>query len=104
MQIHLIVIHTKNPKGLSAFYAHIVMSFEYHRHGNSAWHYATEMGGTVFEIYLLLKSQEKPDKSLRLGFTVENLDETLTKLREWDVEVIKEPTESECQYASSSKT
>ena len=98
MQIHLIVIRTENPKELSAFYTRIGMSFEYHRHGNGAWHYAAEMGGTVFEIYPLLKSQEKPDKSLRLGFTVGNLDETLTSLREQDVEIIKEPTESEWGY------
>lgn len=98
MQIDLIVIRTENPKELSEFYKQIGMDFEYHQHGKGTWHYSTEIGKTVFEIYPLMKNQEKPDKSLRLGFTIENLDEVIEKLRRENVKIIREPKESEWGY------
>ena len=98
MKINLIVIRTDKPKELSGFYELIGMNFEYHQHGKGTWHYSTEIGETVFEIYPLMKNQESPDKSLRLGFSVSNLDETINKLRKKNVEIVREPKESEWGY------
>ena len=98
MQINLIVIRTKIPKELSEFYEQIGMKFEYHQHGEGTWHYSTEIGETVFEIYPLMKNQERPDKSLRLGFTIENLYGTIKNLKKRNVEIEREPKESEWGY------
>ena len=98
MQINLIVIRTDKPKELSEFYEQIGMKFEYHQHGKGVWHYSTEIAGVVFEIYPLLKSQDLPDKSLRLGFTIGNLDETIRILKKKNIEIVREPQESEWGY------
>ncbi len=98
MQINLIVIRTDKPKELSDFYEQLGMKFEYHQHGKGTWHYSTELEGVVFEIYPLMKNQEIPNKSLRLGFTVEYLDELITNLKKDNIEVVREPKESEWGY------
>ena len=98
MEINLIVVRTDKPKELSEFYEQIGLNFEYHQHGKGTWHYSTEIGETVFEIYPLMKNQESPDKSLRLGFTIENLDETILNLKKRNVEIVREPKESEWGY------
>lgn len=98
MQINLIVIRTDKPKELSKFYAQLGMTFEYHQHGKGAWHYSTELEEIVFEIYPLLKNQEVSDKSLRLGFTVEKLDELIFDLKKDSIEIVREPKESEWGY------
>ena len=98
MKINLIVIRTEKLKELSEFYEQIGMNFEYHQHGKGIWHYSAEIGETVFEIYPLMKNQEIPDKSLRLGFTIDNLDETIEKLKKRNVEIVRKPRESEWGY------
>lgn len=95
MQINLIVIRTDKPKELSGFYEQLGMRFDYHQHKNGPWHYSTEIGETVFEIYPLMRHQEAADKSLRLGFTVENLDELLASLKLKNIEITSEPQDSE---------
>ena len=98
MQINLLVIRTSNPKALSIFYERLGMVFQYHQHGNGPMHYSAEFGGLVFEIYPLLKSQETPDHSLRLGFEVDDLDELILKLKEVQVEILQNPTHTDWGY------
>ena len=98
MEINLIVIRTNKPKELAEFYEQIGMKFEYHQHGKGTWHYSTEIGEMVFEIYPLMKNQKAPDKSLRLGFTIDDLDSLITKLKNRDVEIVREPKQSEWGY------
>ncbi|MEM1325270.1 MAG: VOC family protein [Bacteroidota bacterium] len=98
MQINLLVIRSNQPEKLSKFYEQLGMQFDYHRHGKGAWHYSTEVKGTVFEIYPLLKNQEVADSSTRLGFTVQSLDELIEQLRNQGVEIVREPKESEWGY------
>ena len=52
----------------------------------------------VFEIYPLLKSQTIADHSLRLGFTVKNLDKLMVKLKEQGIEILSEPKQSDYGY------
>ncbi len=77
MEIRLIVIRTNNQKRLAEFYSLFGLTFDYHQHGNSPLHYSTKIGSLVLEIYPLTKSQTETDKNLRLGFAIENFEETL---------------------------
>ncbi|MGD1845869.1 MAG: VOC family protein [Salibacteraceae bacterium] len=98
MKVNLIVIRTDQPKALSEFYQALGMDFECHQHGNGPLHYSTEINGTVFEIYPLMKHQEEPDRSLRLGFALDHLDEKIEQLRSHGVEVVMGPKHSEWGY------
>jgi lactoylglutathione lyase len=56
MEIRLIVIRTNDAKKLSGFYSLFGLSFDYHKHGNSPYHYSTTIGQTVLEIPFNKKS------------------------------------------------
>ena len=103
MKINLIVIRTNDIDKLADFYQKLGIIFQFHQHGKGPFHYAAELAGTVFEIYPLLKNQEKPDNSLRLGFEVESLDNLIASLIKASVEIIKTPTHSEYGYVAIMK-
>lgn len=67
MELKLIVIRTADTQKLVSFYELLGLNFDYHKHSNSPYHYSTEIGKTVLEIYPLTKSQTETDKRLRLG-------------------------------------
>ncbi len=98
MKINLIVIRTNNIEKLANFYQKLGITFQYHRHGKGPFHYAAELKGTIFEIYPLLKHQNKPDNSLRLGFDVNHLDELIPFLEKNKFEILKAPTHSKYGY------
>jgi lactoylglutathione lyase len=95
MDIRLLVLRTDDAKRLAEFYTLLGMSFEYHKHGNSPYHYSAMVGQTVLEIYSLSKGQTEPDKNLRLGFGIDNFDETVRKLKELGVNFSLEPIATE---------
>nr|WP_293306143.1 VOC family protein [Pedobacter sp. UBA5917] len=70
------------------------LDFEYHKHGNSPFHYSTNIGSTVFEIYPLAKDQKEADKNLRLGFGLENFEEAIMMLKATKVPFVQEPAET----------
>ncbi|MEM6377219.1 MAG: glyoxalase/bleomycin resistance/extradiol dioxygenase family protein [Bacteroidota bacterium] len=82
MKVNLIVIRTAAPEILKIQYEYLGFSFDYHRHGNGPYHYASEQNGFVFEIYPLTKSMRKADNSIRLGFDIENLQAKMVDLKE----------------------
>lgn len=90
MKITLLVIRTVNPETLKSQYEQIGLQFDHHQHGNGSFHYASENDGFVFEIYPLLKSMEVADRSIRLGFEVENLAGIIDKISNTDWEMIAE--------------
>jgi predicted enzyme related to lactoylglutathione lyase len=90
--LNLLVIRSAIPADLAKFYAHFGYDFDYHRHGAGPWHYAATMAGLTLEIYPLEKLQSAPDKHLRLGFLVTDVDEMLERM---DAEVLSKPTDSE---------
>jgi predicted enzyme related to lactoylglutathione lyase len=92
MKLSLLVIRSAIPAELSQFYAHFGYNFDYHRHGNGPWHYAGTLDGLTLEIYPLKQSQSVPDRHLRLGFSVEDMDGLLEGL---GAGVLLPPTESE---------
>jgi len=100
MEINLIVLKTSQPDNLASFYGHLGIKFENHRHGTGPLHYAAELDNVVFEIYPLPKDREKADDTLRLGFTVNDLDDTIQKLKTSGGKIIKEPSHTEWGYVS----
>jgi predicted enzyme related to lactoylglutathione lyase len=58
------------------------------------------MDNIVFEIYPLPKGKGKADDTLRLGFTVDNLDEVIGRLKTSGGKIIKEPNMTEWGYVS----
>jgi predicted enzyme related to lactoylglutathione lyase len=95
MEIKLIVIRTRDQEKLSVFYSQLGLQFDYHKHGNSPYHYSTTIGQTVVELYPLAKNQVMPDAFLRLGFGIENFDETVSLLRHNQVTFLSEPAETD---------
>ncbi|MEM1216152.1 MAG: VOC family protein [Bacteroidota bacterium] len=98
--LHLLVIRSDRPARLAEFYTQLGLQFDYHRHGTGAWHYSAERDGLVFEIYPLLKNQTNADTSLRLGFTVSNLDQLLDQLSERNVTILRPAQVTEWGYVA----
>ncbi|TCI85085.1 VOC family protein [Tenacibaculum sp. M341] len=95
MNLNLLVIRTNDIEKLKSQYELLGFTFDYHRHGNGPYHYAAEHSGFVFEIYPLTKSMTKADNSLRLGFGIENLKDSIKILKQGGWEIISEPTKTE---------
>lgn len=98
MDIRLLVLRTANQERFAEFYSLLGLSFDYHKHGNSPYHYTVTIAKTVFEIYPLAKNQSEPDKNLRLGFAIDNFDETIGKLKNKEVAFLLEPTLTDFGY------
>lgn len=94
-QINLLVIRTAQLSELADFYTLLGMEFSYHQHNKGPFHYSYEIDNFVFEIYPLLKNQMVADKSVRLGFSVENLVEIIKKLTSKGYTILKQPFQSE---------
>ena len=100
MNIRLIVIRTADMQRLVAFYELLGLNWEYHRHGESPFHYSTEVNETVLEIYPLAKEQVGADKNLRLGFGIERFEETMMLLKEKGVRFFSEPREADFGFSA----
>lgn len=100
MKINLVVLKTSRPDDLAEFYGELGIKFENHRHGTGPLHYTADIDDLVFEIYPLPKDKDKADDTLRLGFTVDNLDEVVERLRNSGRKIVKEPAMTEWGYTS----
>ena len=87
MEMRLLVLRTSNMKKLADFYSFLGLTLEYHKHGNSPYHYSAVIGKTVLEIYPLSKNQTEADKNLRLGFEIDDFETTLANLKEKQITV-----------------
>lgn len=91
--LNLVVIRSRNMDRAVQFYETLGLVFEKHAHGNGPEHYAAETGGAVFEIY--------PEKSagattaVRLGFRVNDVDDTVQKIQELGLPVTLSPVDSQ---------
>ena len=94
-KLNLLVIRTQNPEALKEQYEELGFQFQHHKHGKGPFHYAHEEKDFVFEIYPLKKSQETADNSLRMGFAIEELENSLEKLRQTNWKIISEVQDSE---------
>ncbi|RYU97006.1 VOC family protein [Emticicia agri] len=94
MKVKLIVIRTQDPKRLADFYSLLGLSFGYHKHGKSPYHYSADIDGLIFEIYPLANNQTETDKYVRLGFELDTFDETIEVLRNQGF-LLAEPNETD---------
>lgn len=94
MKIKLIVIRTQKPENLANFYNLLGLNFEYHKHGNSPYHYSALIDGVVFEIYPLSKNQTEADNYLRLGFEIDEFDSNIELLNSQGF-LLSEPTQTD---------
>lgn len=78
-KLNLVVVRARDPYRLAAFYGNLGLSFVRHRHGGGPEHFATEDAEGVFEIYPT-DSADSPTRSVRLGFEVQNVTQTVQKL------------------------
>ncbi|MEQ1554735.1 MAG: VOC family protein [Ferruginibacter sp.] len=95
MDIRLLVLRTNDTKRLADFYSLLGLNFEYHKHGNSPMHYSVTIGQTVLELYPLTKSQTEADKNIRIGFTIDNFELVVEKLKSLGVSFSLEPTQTD---------
>lgn len=95
MELKLLVIRTHDIKRLAEFYAKFGFVSEYHKHGNSPYHYSGTLGSTVIEIYPLAKNQTEPDKNLRIGFAIDGFDSVIDDLRKSNIVFHGEPIQTD---------
>jgi lactoylglutathione lyase len=96
MELKLLVIRTSEPEKLVQFYGLLGLKFDHHKHGNAPFHYSTTLGQTVLEIYPLTKNQVGPDRNLRIGFEMDNWNQTIYELKtDHKVEFLTEPTQTD---------
>lgn len=94
MDIRLIVLWTGDIKKLADFHSLFGLTFNYHKHRNSPFHYSASIGQAVLEIYPLTKSQTEADKNLRLGFSIDNFEQTVLTLKKLQIPFSLEPTQT----------
>ncbi len=63
------------------FYQTVGLVLNEEQHGRGPVHYAGRVGDVTIEVYPLAEKSEMPDKTTRLGFTVEKLTELIETLR-----------------------
>lgn len=85
-------MRTSDEKGLADFYSQLGFEFDYHKHGNSPYHYSAKIGSGILEIYPLTKNQTAADKNLRLGFSIDAFDLVIEKLKINNTVFVTEPT------------
>ena len=89
----LLVIRSADIHRSIGFYEQLGLSFVLHSHGRGPEHYAAEVEGFVFEIYPKSDPADNTSRT-RLGFHVEDVDATLSRLRTLDVKVLAVASDS----------
>ena len=95
MEFRLLVVRTPDMTKLADFYTLLGLTFDYHKHGKSPFHYSATVGSTTLEIYPLSKGQTEADKELRIGFAVDDFDSTIQLLKEKNTEFLSEPMQTD---------
>ncbi|RFS19958.1 glyoxalase/bleomycin resistance/extradiol dioxygenase family protein [Chitinophaga silvatica] len=98
--LNLIVIKTDKLQEQAAFYTILGWQFDYHKHGNGPYHYASVGTVPVLEIYPLPKGVTQPDKTTRLGFAVENLPVIIDQLKCMGANIISAPGHTEWGFTA----
>ncbi len=100
VQLNLMVIKTDKLSEQFKFYTALGYQFDYHQHGNGPFHY-TSVGSTpVLELYPLPSGTATPDTTNRLGFVVDNLEQTIKTLRDIGAVIVSEPSQKEWGYTA----
>lgn len=86
--LFLTVIRANDLEASLAFYQSLGVWFVSEQHGSGPVHYSCDFGDVVLELYSAKKSEaeESSTRTTMLGFNVESLDDTLTKLNVLGIE------------------
>lgn len=90
-RINLVVIRSQDIEASKTFYEQIGLTFQRHKHGNGAEHYASESSSFVFEIY---PDDGTSSSGARIGFSVPDVDSIIETLRATGIEIVVEPKDS----------
>jgi len=99
-ELNLIVIKTNKIAEQFDFYSSLGIQFDYHKHGNGPYHYASIGQRPVIGIYPLPKGITSPDHTTRLGFAVEKLDLLIETLISKEFKIIELPKINEWGYSA----
>jgi lactoylglutathione lyase len=88
--LNLLVLRAEDPERLCEFYSALGLRFVREQHGKGPVHHASEIGGSVFEIYPRGKD-EPTTAGARSGFSVPSLDVALSALTDQHASVLSGP-------------
>lgn len=91
---NLLVIRSPDIEATATFYGAMGLKMHRHAHGTGPDHYCWETDGFVFEIYPLSK-RAASTAGLRLGFVVDDVEQTVTDLAAIGAIVLTDPSDSE---------
>lgn len=91
---NLLVIRSSAIERAVTFYQRIGLPFHRHSHGKGPEHYASNVGGFVFEIYPQ-RNADEITTSTRIGFSVNDVDGVVQLLREVQATIVTEPADTE---------
>ncbi len=92
--LKLLVLRTPQPDRLRRFYQVLGIHFAEERHGSGPLHLAGQVGDTVLELYPLPEEGGTVD-SVRLGFSVPCLSETVLTLEVDGATIVSRPRSTE---------
>ena len=90
---NLLVLRSPDIDRAATFYQQIGLVFTKHSHGNGPEHYTSEVRGFVFELYPARDAADVTNRT-RIGFTVDDSDRVVAKLKELGVTVRVPPTDT----------
>jgi len=91
-QLNLVVIRAADVSASVSFYETLTGEpFTAEKHGTGPEHFSAKLGAVLLEIYPLA---DQSPSNVRLGFEVADLDETVSRIREAEFEIVSEPKDS----------
>jgi predicted enzyme related to lactoylglutathione lyase len=91
LSLKLLVLRTPQLHRLRRFYQLLGIDFTEERHGLGPLHFAGHIGDAILELYPLANEGETVDTSIRLGFSVTNLTETVRSLEADGAAIVNGP-------------
>jgi catechol 2,3-dioxygenase-like lactoylglutathione lyase family enzyme len=92
---NLLVLRSPDIHRAATFYLQALgLPFTLERHGDGPEHYSSSLNGFVFELYPL-GAGRTPTTGVRIGFSVDSVDELVQLVRAAGAEVVSGPHDSE---------
>lgn len=91
---NLLVLRSPDIHRAAGFYRALGLLFTLERHGEGPEHYTSLVDGFLFELYPLGPGRT-PTTGVRIGFSVDSVDELVPLVREPGAEVVSGPHDSE---------
>ena len=88
---NLLVLFSPEIEATRSFYERLGLKFVRERHGTGPEHFACDVDGFVLEIYP--QRDDQPSGTVRLGFSVDSVDDIDADLRLDGVSIISEPAD-----------